>query len=165
MPNFLFKPANFASIPEELILSIDQVKQLTPIALVARKDYLSNEIIPGETIDTPNYKVYHVNPELNNYLQTIFNFEFKAFYHIINTEMIKHIDPGRTLGINYLLNSGGVEVTTKFYDKQNPEQLLGSVVFPDRQWYMLNVSIPHAVTAKSIVDRFGIALTPVKRIF
>jgi hypothetical protein len=165
MPNFLFKPANFASIPEELILSIDQVKQLPPVDLVARKDYLSNEIVPDKIIDTPNYKVYHVNSELNDYLKTIFNFEFKSFYHIINNEMVKHIDTGRTLGINYLLNSGGIDVTTEFYDKQDPEQLLGSVVFPERRWYMLNVSLPHAVSAKSIVDRFAIALTPAKRIF
>jgi hypothetical protein len=165
MTNFIFKPANFASIPEELMLSIDQVKQLSPVPLIARKDYLTNEIVPDKTIDTPDYKVYHVNPELNDYLKTIFNFEFKAFYHIINNQMVKHIDTGRTLGINYLLNSGGVDVTTEFYDKLNPENLLKSVVFPERQWYMLNVSLPHAVLAKSIIDRFAIAITPAKRIF
>jgi hypothetical protein len=165
MKNFLFKPANFATIPEDVLLSVDQVKQLEPIALVARKDYLSNEIIAGQTIDTPNYRVYHVNPELTAYLETIFNFKFTAFYHIINTELEKHIDPGRTLGINYLLSSGGSNVTTEFYDKQEPNRLVGSIVFPERRWYMLNVSVPHAVTADSIIDRFAIAITPVTRIF
>lgn len=86
----------------------------------------------GDEYGTFHTNVQIINPNFNNYI---------------------HWDP-RAYAINYVIQPGGDNVTTSFYDQS--ENLVESTVLPLFQWHMLDVQQLHAV---SNIDSERVAIT------
>lgn len=87
------------------------------------------------------------NADLAAYLQPNFKFDItdRMFYQIIRSGIATHIDTGRVIIYNYLLDTGGDNVyTVWFEDDQVTEQY--KIKLPAFTWHSLDVSIPHTVT-------------------
>jgi hypothetical protein len=89
-----------------------------------------------------NYKIYTATSELKKFIETFFK------NHIIRVQVIEkklhiHKDIGRKIKFNYLINSGGSNVETCFYN--NKIKLTQKIKIDERRWHKLDVSVLHNV--------------------
>lgn len=99
-----------------------------------RPGYTAHEII-DQTVLKQIQEMFHYGPEFGR---------FHTNVQIINPNFNSYIhwDP-REYAINYILNLGGSNVITTFYDaEENPVE---SAVLPLETWHILNVQQLHAV--------------------
>jgi hypothetical protein len=90
------------------------------------------------------FKTRHVNDDLKLWLQSIFDFEVWPQYQLIFDGLPIHIDKGnRIFAYNYLLNTGGDNVKTAVYDKNNI--LLQCETLELKRWHRINTGMPHTV--------------------
>ena len=61
---------------------------------------------------------------------------------IITGDLPAHKDIDTEVKFNYIIHSGGDNVLTNFYDNNN---LIETVNFASNAWYIMNVSVEHAV--------------------
>lgn len=134
---------NLQKIPNDLIESTEQIKN-KPNKSIAAKDY-------------PNFQTFHVNDDLQKFLESIFPFEIWCQYQIIFSDMIIHKDTNRKLCYNYLIDQGGFSVFTNFFSDE--KNLIYSENIKLHQWVKLNTSIFHNVTGLSTA-RVAISVTP-----
>lgn len=138
MHSFTFEAPNLPVIPKSLVIPLSGIltSGLPEIRLTKRT---------GEIEDNSYYKVFQVNEDLNQWLKTIFDFSFTAEYIWQKNWAFKHRDLGRVTAYNYVIDPGGVDVATAFYDNNNEELMTESTVFETEKWYKLNVGLPHMV--------------------
>jgi hypothetical protein len=113
--------------------------------------------------DYPYYRQYKCKDNiLKEKLQPLFNFDItgRIFYQIIKKGISTHKDVGRKIIYNYLLDTGGADVYTNFYDEDKVTELF-SVRIPVHTWHKMDVSYYHNVigievprVAISIYERF-----------
>ena len=95
--------------------------------------------------DNPVYSTYRVSDELQTWVQSFFKLPIIVNYQIINGQIPIHKDIGRTKCWNYLIDVGGPNVATQWWNDDETE-VIRSVVFRGHCWYSLNVGIKHNVT-------------------
>jgi hypothetical protein len=85
--------------------------------------------------------------ELEEFLQPYFTFPVthNIAYHRIGKNIPIHVDNFRKECYNYIIDCGGDNVYTNFYD-EDKVTLLHQEVIPARTWHKLNVSVNHNVT-------------------
>lgn len=98
--------------------------------------------------DYPYYRQYNCNDNtLKRKLQPLFNFDItgRIFYQIIKKGIDTHKDVGRKIIYNYILNQGGNDVYTKFFNEDKVTEKF-SIKIPKHTWHKMDVSFFHNVT-------------------
>jgi hypothetical protein len=94
------------------------------------------------------YRQYNYNYSiLEDHLQPLFNFDItnRVFIQIIKKGISIHKDTGRKIIYNYLIDTGGANVYTHFFDEDKKTELY-SVNIPVNAWHKMDVSYYHNVT-------------------
>jgi len=124
-------------IPENLILPVEEILEL--------ENHATWDNV------TEKYTLHRCQDELSDYLKEMFPESIGFWYHTIVEELPIHKNGdfstfyNRELPstrLNYIIDSGGENVRTNWYDN---EELIESVVFPERVWHELEVFVYHNV--------------------
>jgi len=93
------------------------------------------------------YASYVTSQQLHDFLQEHFNYPIIVRYQVIGEKLPVHVDIGVTEKYNYIIDSGGSSVITRWWDsKENPTVILSQTHTPERIWHKLCVNIPHDIT-------------------
>ena len=95
---------------------------------------------------TPNdvYYIYQATPILRDFLSTYFDNQLYNFrVQVIHADTAAHIDHNRNDAINYIVETGGNNVTTSFYDDATVP--IESHVINALRWHTLKVCVKHSV--------------------
>lgn len=105
-----------------------------------------------EEILLPFFKSFEIVPFIDYTYEKLFT------YHVINKLMGPHIDIGRIITINYILESGNEANLpyTTFYDNLTNKTETERIQIETNKWHFLRVSVPHSVIG--IAD-YRIAIT------
>lgn len=134
---------NYKQIPENLIISLSEVEKRENIFKLKAYSY---------------YRQFLVNENLNDWLKTIFDFKFHASYQVIRNGISIHKDFNRNECFNYLINSGGKNVITNFYDDNNI--LIDNMNIPEKIWHRLDVSKFHGIDNIENI-RYSVSVTKI----
>ena len=138
-------------IPKELILPIESIHQL-PKSPLYKED--------GTMVGADWYHTYFCNPELTDWIIKHCPCECHVAEYIISDCAISfHKDLGRDYAFNYILDTGGENVITEFWD-DSAQQLLSSVICEPNHRYVLNVSKQHRVLEPQPRPRVLVSITP-----
>jgi hypothetical protein len=138
---------NYPSIPEELLLSVDEIISL-----------------PAEANLVKEFQTFwnkKINPELEEWLRSSFKMKFYAYYQVIHHKIPIHYDKpafkgDRRIAFNYLLDLGGDNVITSIYDKDY--KTLESKCLPLKKWHSIKVEMLHGVEGID-PNKFRVALS------
>lgn len=136
----MFWILNIPKIPEHLILPLEEILEL-------------ENVFEG---DSNNYTVHDVQKELKEYLQPLFPNYRKFRYQTMTGDIPVHVDNSRDFAINYIIDPGGDNVHTVWYeeDRITPTQ---DAKFPAQQWHEIQVNLYHNVTGIT-GRRYGITI-------
>ena len=123
-----YKFLNLPVVPEHLILPVEQVLEL-------------ENIFGGRS---PNYTIHECQAELVEYLQEQFPEYTKFRYQTLVHGVPVHKDRGRTTALNYIIDPGGANVHTIWYDEDQVIPTCDAVLVKN-QWHILQVDSYHTV--------------------
>lgn len=128
----LYEEVNIPKIPEELLLgSIQDIantyKNVSPV-----KGYDRFESWRIEDKKFAAWAKLHF-PDSNRYS-----------YQAVRNGLKTHVDFYRREVYNYILDPGGKNVYTVFYDETHTKEIY-RIKIPSRTWHKLNVKVPHNV--------------------
>ena len=127
-------------IPKDLILPLEEVLKL-------------ENIFGGKS---KNYTIHECQPELKEYLQELLPDCTKFRYQTLTKDIPIHTDRGREFAINYIIQTGGQNAETCWYEEFVQEPI-DSVIIPKEEWHKLAVNVHH--TVRNITDwRFAITV-------
>ena len=120
------------------------------------------------------YKLFHATDMLKEYIGSFLKFKHIVTVHSFRNTIPIHIDFNRTRAYNFVIDPGGTDVKTSFYDvndftRNNEGRLVAinadykpieSVSIRPNVWHILDVSVPHGVTNIE-TERFGITVSPI----
>jgi hypothetical protein len=104
------------------------------------------------------YRLYRINDNsIEKFLQPYFSFDLTNMIRcqVIKKNIIIHKDVNREIVYNYILDCGGNDVLTVWYDEDKTTELL-NVKIPKNTWHVMDVTKFH--TVKNITET-RIALT------
>ena len=101
-----------------------------------------------------SYQIFEATDELKKFTKSIFNFDHVTNVQRIVNSLNIHKDYGRIQAYNYMIENGGDNVQTCFFDDQF--QLLEKYNIENHRWHCLDVSVYHNVIN---VESTRIALT------
>ena len=123
-----YKYLELPVVPVSLILPVEEVLEL-------------ENIFGGET---KNYTIHECQDELREYLKELFperqTFRYQTLVHGIPV----HKDRGRTTAINYIIETGGNNVQTIWYEEDYVTPTY-NVVLPKKIWHEIQVDQYHTV--------------------
>ena len=91
------------------------------------------------------YFLFKCNDILLDFLKEEFPKTFNfGVQKILDGQKI-HIDYQRTIAYNFIIETGGIDVTTCFWSDLEGSSLLKEIKIEPMQWHKLNVTIPHSV--------------------
>jgi hypothetical protein len=124
------------------------------------------------------YQVYSLHGKIKEFTKSIFNFEHSVAVHVIKNGVPVHVDIGRRVAYNYIIEIGGTNVLTAYFniddfiqDRPNihlkllpkldcpPAEPIYTVCIEPNRWHKLNVSLPHTVLNIES-ERMAITVTP-----
>lgn len=106
-------------------------------------DEIRNKYPNNFPIETEVYTLHPITDELYVFLKDLFPDHENISYQIIKEGIPIHKDHGRVGAINYLIHTGGDNVSTAWYDDDG--NLLDSTVFPERTWHYVKADIDHGI--------------------
>jgi hypothetical protein len=116
-------------VPEHLILSLSEVVKLT-------------NWFRGKS---KNYTIHECQDNLREYLQN----EFPKYEHFRYQTLVDgvpiHKDRNRTRALNYIIDAGGSDVHTIWYDEDKITPIC-DIVLPTNKWHILEVDSYHTIT-------------------
>jgi len=128
-----YQEINFLpKVPNYFNLSLEEIEEFENV--FPDKDY------------NHTFASYVAPQELSDFIQKHFTYSVITRYQVIKKNVPVHVDSG--IGIegikyNYILQSGGSGVTTRWWDKGS---ITESVCIKERVWHSLQVNVPHDVT-------------------
>lgn len=140
-----FEYINLPKIPDELIPELYQSIKDDDV----RQSYIG-------------YTLYHFKPNLKQFILNLFGEGFTCAIQVIAGEQPIHIDYGREVAHNYIIDLGGEHVTTSFYKDLTGLDKLENICIEPHRWHKLNVSVPHGV--EGIITK-RISITAWQRVF
>jgi hypothetical protein len=142
---------NIPPVPENLILSLEDIRKLKEVDIYT---------VDGTIIHIDSYKVYKANDDLFEWVTQNFKYEVEWVEYLVASKTLKiHSDNGRTASFNYLVQLGGDNVTTEFYESDRTT-VIASNVYQLHEWWFLNVGLPHRVIGRYTEPRIIISVTP-----
>ena len=105
-----------------------------------------------------SYSTYEAPKELHAWIQQFFDFDVIVNYQIIHGQIPVHIDYGRTIYWNYIIDTGGTNIVTRFWNLEETE-IIQEFECKLHEWYELDVSQKHDV---SYVEGYRIGLSVFK---
>jgi hypothetical protein len=139
---------NIPTVPDNLLLkTIEQIEAL-------------------ESVWPPNFEhperfllKKNADKHLEEFLRPYFDFDItaKVYYQIIRPRSPKHIDFNRSSCYNYIIDTGGEQVSTNWFNLVNSKLLEHKEIIPARVWHKIKVDVPHAVQG-IIQDRFALTV-------
>ena len=130
------------SVPAHLILPVDEALKL-------------ENIFGGYT---DNYTIHEVQDELRDYLQVLFPDYTKFRYQTLKKEIPVHKDRGRDIAVNYIIDTGGEDARTVWYEEDYTTPT-HDVQLPKNRWHELRVDTYHSVTGITSL-RYAITVAP-----
>jgi hypothetical protein len=117
-----------------------------PNELLKRINFNSTEY-NTKSSNTPGYKwTDDFNQEVNAWCQeNICENMYWAFQFIDPPMMPTHKDRKTLTKFCYILDPGGDNVETRFYDEHDPAKVIESVVIQPHRWHILKVDCYHSV--------------------
>lgn len=87
------------------------------------------------------------NKELLSFIQPYFNFnvEGNSYYQIVGKVLGRHMDVSRTEAWNYIIDPGGDNVLTQWFQTKYGDDKLFEICIPPRKWHRIQVDIQHNV--------------------
>lgn len=128
----LLEYIDLPAIPDEWLLSLEEIKKLpsfSPIALETHNLYYLRKVTDERII---NLLQPHLDFDISNSL----------FYQYIGKQLGSHIDYGRKTVINYIINTGGENVVTKWFSGTD---VIFQDIIEEKRWHKITVDIPHSV--------------------
>ena len=142
----------------QLFEYIDSLPEL-PEVLV--KEIRDTVILNSNAFRFTDYKDYRIYPirdiALKRYLQSLFPEDYYFMVQVIGKNINIHKDIGRTSTFNYIIDAGGDNVETCFYN--NKKNLIEKHIIKEHRWHRLDVTAFHDV--KNVKNK-RIALTVYK---
>jgi hypothetical protein len=108
------------------------------------------------------YRTYHCEKKLKDYISNFFDSQYTIGIQVIEKGIPIHIDFNRSEAFNYIIKTGGNDVSTCFYKDLISKEKIKDIVIEPFRWHTLNVSKPHNVVGLTD-DR--VAITVFKRLF
>jgi hypothetical protein len=124
---------DWTPIPEYLIeTDIEKIKKLENVSPF--KDYKYFQ----------QYKID--NRLLLDFIQQFFSFDVsqRSFYQVIKNGIERHVDVDRSTAYNFLIDSGGSDVYTIWYDSSRINEVY-KIKIPVKIWHKLDVSVCHGL--------------------
>ena len=88
------------------------------------------------------YGLYDCENELTDFLKYLFP-ECTSFrYQLLRNGVPKHVDVDRVICYNYILQAGGSNVETVWWDGDNE---LYRTCLPEKKWHKINVTTEHSI--------------------
>ena len=140
--NKFFEYVDLPDPPAEFILELDEIKNLPQIS--KNKEF------------SPNYDLCPAQEKLKEWVKKNIPNSTATMYHWMNSNFHIHTDWSRIECWNYIINPGGPNAYTSFYDANH--NLLEQHVIEPNRWHWMNVSILHNVSNFSGV-RYGITVS------
>lgn len=97
-------------------------------------------------INTSVYDQFEVQPEVINAIAEQLSFNIgsnQVIYQVLRAGIPKHTDARRYGIINYVINAGGDNVVTKWYDSDN--NVIETRVVEEKKWYKMKTDIDHTI--------------------
>lgn len=135
-----------------------------PVELIKEAE-LSTQINPNVFIfkDFTNYKIFEATGRILEYTQSIFDFPHKAMVQLISGDIDIHIDYGRSVVYNYLIDCPGEIAYSCHYSSLDPASLINREILTPDCWTKLDVTVWHNLTG-IIQPRLFISVAPVEKI-
>ena len=102
------------------------------------------------------YKKYAVTKKLQLYIQDLFTVRHSVAVHVIQNKLAIHKDLSRKIAHNYIIDSGGKNAETCFYD--NKYHLIEKHNITEHCWHRLDVSVYHNVI-NLVTPRIALTIT------
>jgi hypothetical protein len=126
---------NLPAIPQDLISEI----------LRDTNQHLSHNNIVRHGQDAPVYIWSDLgNEAINNWCQKNISAEMYFAFAMMPTDVYIHKDKSLQIKLNYLIDPGGNQVLTNFYDDDH--NLLASYCVEPGRWWIINANVFHSVT-------------------
>ena len=140
----LLEYLDLPTIPDEWLPSLDQIKQMplrSSVWFEEHNRFFLRKLSEKRIIDL---------------LQPYFDYDIteNIFYQYIGSELGIHTDIGRKTAINYIINTGGENVVTKWF---SGEEVIRQEIILDKRWHKIHVGINHCVE-NITSDRYGISI-------
>jgi len=138
-----FKYVHFPCLPESLILE-------TYESILKNPNHFS--------IQNNCYRLYDTNKNLKNFVEDFIPRPTAISIHVIQGSLPIHVDIERTESYNYIIETGGDNVMTCFYQDKI---LIEQHKIEPRKWHWLNVSTAHNVRGiEKSKSRIALTVTP-----
>ena len=141
----LLEYLDLPTIPDEWLPSLEEIKQLpsySPPALEELNLYYLRQLTDERIIKL-------LQPHFD------FNITGHIFYQYIGKDLGIHTDFGRKTAHNYIIELGGDNVITKWYDEN--DQVIEQHIIEKKRWHKLIVDVKH--NAENITsDRYAISI-------
>jgi hypothetical protein len=138
-----FNYVDLPNVPEYLLESIDSI--------INKPNSEFSSVPKG-------YAYFHTKPisnELLVWIETVFDRKVHAGYQIIKEGIHIHKDYGRLVAFNYLLQTGGSNVSTNIYDED--KNLIHSEIIMPKKWHCLKTDVFHDVRGMS-TERIALSI-------
>ena len=123
---------NLPTLPNELISRIN-------------RNFEEYQKQPGKVYNTDTYWWSDsFNEEVNQWCQQNICAEMYFGFQAVVGDMQLHTDQVTTIKINYILNCGGSNVLTEFFDESHTHKLASYCIEPNR-WHIFKANSPHQV--------------------
>lgn len=97
-----------------------------------------------------SYQVFPGTEKLYNFIHSHLNEQYRVTVQVIKNTIPIHVDIGRSVVFNYIIDTGGDDIHTIFYSKNNEDYtIIESHNIKPFKWHRLNVATPHSVSTIS----------------
>jgi len=104
-----------------------------------------NEDIPLLNLPFKKYRILKCSDKLHDHVSLFFKRPIFCGVQLILDNQGVHIDYKRTVVYNYIIETGGPNVTTSFYNNLEKSKKIESVCIEPLRWHKLLVFVPHQV--------------------
>jgi hypothetical protein len=124
------------SIPDDILESSEFIINQAPVRIIGQ---LTSKAFGFAESRWPSDKIVE-------YVNDIFKGQVdKVYYLLLKPGLYIHIDSGRNVAFNYLIDSGGDDATTCFYSGPHEDTLICSKKIKLREWHKIKVDTYHTI--------------------
>ena len=154
--NKFYSKVVLPELPTHLIVPLSELSTGENICPTAA---LVENVVGSHGPDDSIFQVYDASKEIYDIYEPQFDFPVFIRWQVVIADLPPHYDWGKSyIKYLYLVDTGGDNVTTKFWEEKPDDPVTGGTIDPEgrkvvfevseniRSWHTLNVGIPHSVT-------------------